>query len=181
MDNTAKYYQLTRQLLESRLNAVLVLPEAAKDAADSYGGKLEKPGVFKALVNDILQKLQKEKKISGSVHVGNILLGGHSGGGEVISFIVEQSQLDIREVVLFDALYDGTEKFMDWLKKDKQHRFVHLFTNFGYGPKDESIRMMHLLDSAKIPYLLTAEKHLTFRISTKIPYYLFKALANTTT
>ena len=51
IDTAVAYYQLTRQFIASGINAVLVLPEAAKDAADSYGGKLEKPGVFRDLVD----------------------------------------------------------------------------------------------------------------------------------
>ena len=152
VDTAAQYYQLVRQMQESGLNAVLVMPEAAKDAADSYGGKLELPGVFKKLVEDVLAELGSRKVVNSGTKPGNILLGGHSGGGEVISFIVDRGQVDIREVVMFDGLYDGTEMFMAWLAKDKKHRFVHMDTDFGYGPKDESLRMMKLLDSAGTPY-----------------------------
>jgi hypothetical protein len=163
IDSTVAYYQLTRQWVASGINAVLVLPEAAKDAADSYGGKLEKPGVFRALVADVLKELKNKKMIGAHCASGHILLGGHSGGGEVISYIVENGQIEINEVVLFDALYDGTEKFMVWIKADTAHRFIHLYTNYGYGPKEESQRMITMLKQEQIPFLETEESVLSSR------------------
>lgn len=161
IDSAAAYYQLTRQLITSGINAVLVLPEAAKDAADSYGGKLERPGVFRSLVGDVLQELRNKKLIGLHCESGHILLGGHSGGGEVISYIVENGQIEISEVVLFDALYGGTEKFMVWIKADTSHRFIHLYTDYGYGPKDESQNMTALFGQEKIPFFETEESALT--------------------
>jgi len=161
IDTTLAYYHLDRQFIASGIDAVLVLPEAAKDAADSYGGKLERPGVFRALVADVLQELKNKKMIGVDCGSGHILLGGHSGGGEVISFIVENGQMDINEVVLFDALYGGTEKFMIWLKADTSHRFIHLYTDYGYGPKDESQNMTTQLKQEQIPYFETEESGLT--------------------
>jgi hypothetical protein len=163
IDSAAAYYQLTRQLITSGMNAVLVLPEAAKDAADSYGGKLEKPGVFRSLVGDVLRELKNKKMIAPHCESGHILLGGHSGGGEVISYIVENGQIEINEVVLFDALYGGTEKFMVWIKADTYHRFIHLYTDYGYGPKDESQHMTALLKQEKIPFFETEESALNPR------------------
>src|SRR6202012_5322439 len=60
VDTAAAHYQLTRQFLASGLNAVLVLAETAKDSPDSYGGKLENAGVFKALVADVLNGLRSK-------------------------------------------------------------------------------------------------------------------------
>lgn len=161
IDTAAAYYQLTRQFISSGMNAVLVLPEAAKNAADSYGGKLEQKGVFKSLVKDVLQELKNKKMIGPHCESGHILLGGHSGGGEVISYIVENGQIEINEVVLFDALYDGTEKFMVWLKADTSHRFIHLYTDYGYGPKDESQKMTAQLRHEQTPFFETEESALT--------------------
>jgi hypothetical protein len=161
VDNAAAYYQLTRQFMESKLNAVLVLPEAAKNSADSYGGKLENPGVFKALVGDVLNGLKDKALISQKCQPGYILIGGHSGGGEVMSFIVEKGGIEVNEAVLFDALYDGKEKFFTWIKADTSHRFIHLYTDYGYGPKDENKLMVKTLQQQNIPYFETEEINLT--------------------
>jgi hypothetical protein len=161
VDSAAAYYQMVRQFIEAKINAVLILPEAARDAADSYGGKLERPGIFKTLVRDVLTALKGKKIIGTQCKVGHILLGGHSGGGEVISYIVENGLIEINEAVLFDALYSGTDIFMKWIEKDTTHRFIHLYTDYGYGPKDESQKMVNLLRQKQIPYLETEESVLT--------------------
>jgi hypothetical protein len=161
VDSAAAYYQMVRQFIEAKINAVLILPEAAKDAADSYGGKLEKPGIFKSLVRDVLRSLKDKQIIGAHCNVGHILLGGHSGGGEVISYIVKNGLIEIDEAVLFDALYSGTELFMKWIEKDTTHRFIHLYTDYGYGPKDESQKMLNLLRQKQISYLETEESVLT--------------------
>ena len=163
IDNSASYYQLTRQFIESGLNAVLVLPEAAKDAADSYGGKLERQGMFKALVGDVLKGLKNKKLIGIDCKAGHILLGGHSGGGEVMSYIVEKGGVEVNEAVLFDALYDGKEKFVGWIKADNSHCFIHLFTDHGYSPKEESKKMVDLLKEEHLPLFETEEKELTVK------------------
>jgi len=161
VDNTASYYQLTRQFIASNRNAVLVLPEAAKDAADSYAGKLEKPGVFKALVNDVLDSLKARNIIGASCQTGHILLGGHSGGGRVIGKIVSNGQMEISEIMLFDAMYSETETFLAWLKADASHRFIDMYTDFGFGPDAESRRLDTILQQQHIPFLMTEEKSLT--------------------
>ncbi len=161
VDNAAQYYKLVTQFMASGLNAVLVLPEAAKDAADSYGGKLENPGVFRSLVADVLSGLKDEKLVDKNCKPGHILLGGHSGGGEVIAFIVEKGGIKINEAILFDALYDGTEKFISWLNKDTDARFIHFFTDYGEGPKEESQRMVNLLKNQHTALVETEETALT--------------------
>ena len=161
VDNAAQYYHLITQFMASGLNAVLVLPEAAKDAADSYGGKLEYPGVFRGLVSDVIKGLKQHQLVGNSCKPGHILLGGHSGGGEVIAFIVEKGGIKINEAILFDALYDGTEKFITWLNKDKNTRFIHFFTDFGEGPKEESQRMVKLLKDQQTALFETEESGLT--------------------
>lgn len=161
VDNTASYYQLTRQFIASKCNAVLVLPETAKNAADSYGGKLERPGVFKALLNDVLDSLKVRNMIGRKCVAGNILLGGHSGGGRVIGEIVANGGVEINEIMLFDAMYSKTETFMAWMKADTAHRLIDMYTDFGYGPDKESRRMAEVLRQQNVPFLQTDENMLT--------------------
>jgi hypothetical protein len=161
VDSTASFYQLTRQFIASKRNAVLVLPEAAKNSPDSYGGKLEKPGVFKALVNDVLDSLKARKMIGKDCTYGNILLGGHSGGGRVIGKIVANGGMEISEVMLFDAMYSETETFMSWMATNPQHRLIDMYTDVGYGPDAESKRMAGLLLQQQVPFLQAEETALT--------------------
>jgi len=161
VDSTASYYQLTRQFIASKRNAVLVLPEAARNSPDSYGGKLEKPGVFKALVSDVLDSLKVRHLIGKSCISGKILLGGHSGGGRVIGKIVANGGMEINEVMLFDAMYSETETFMSWMQANQAHRLIDMYTDVGYGPDAESRRMAGLLQQQQVPFLQAEESALT--------------------
>ena len=151
-DTAAAFYELTKQFIASKRNAVLVLAETARNSPDSYGGKLDNPGVFKLLVADVLQGLKAKHLISENCSPGHILLGGHSGAYRVMARIIKNGQMNIDEAILFDALYAETDIFVDWLKEDSLHRFIHLYTDHG-GTFDESHAMLKLLDDVDVNYL----------------------------
>jgi len=160
VDSAAVHHQLVRQFLASGLNAVLVLAETTKDAPDSYGGKLENTGVFKALVGDVLNGLRSKNMIGGNWEAGHILLAGHSGAYRVMARIIQNGQIKVDETILFDALYAETEKFMAWIKADDKHRFIDIYTDHG-GTDGETRDMMKLLDTAKIAYISAEESAVT--------------------
>jgi hypothetical protein len=160
VDSAAIRYELIKQFIDSKRNAVLVLAETARDAPDSYGGKLENPGVFKALVSDVMEGLKAHELVSKSCIPGHILLGGHSGAYRVMARIIKNGQMPIDEAMLFDALYAETDIFINWIKADNKHRFIHLFTDHG-GTLEESKNMNQLLDKDKISYFQVEEKNLT--------------------
>jgi hypothetical protein len=159
-DNAAVYYELTKQFIASHRNAVLILAETAKDSPDSYGGKLENTGVFKALVGDVLNGLIAQHLVAKNCAAGHILLAGHSGAYRVMARIIQNGQMPVNEAILFDALYSETEIFMAWVKADNTHRFIHLYTDHG-GTDGESHVMAKLLDQEHIPYIETEEKNVT--------------------
>ena len=159
IDSAAIRYHLASQFAASRLNAILVLPETAKNSPDSYGGKLENPGIFKALVQDVLKKLE-EVKICKNCEPGNILLAGHSGAYRIIAYILQNGNLPVKETILFDALYSDTDKFMNWIKADLSHRFLDIYTDRG-GTEEETKGMMSLLAKENLAYDSIEETSLT--------------------
>jgi hypothetical protein len=156
IDTAAIRYELIKQFIASGRNAVLVLAETARNAPDSYGGKLENDGMFKALVTDVLNGLKAKRLILQNSVPGHILLGGHSGAYRVMARIVQSGQMKVDEVMLFDALYAETDKFTGWLKADKRYRFINLYTDHG-GTLDETRNMTKLLDEDDINYLQIEE------------------------
>lgn len=160
VDSAAAFYQLTRQFIASHQNAVLILAETARDAPDSYGGKLENQGVFKALVADVLTGLKKQKLIGKNCQPGHILLGGHSGAYRVMAYILQNGQMPVDQVMLFDALYANTAQFTAWVKADSAHRFSQIYTDHG-GTVGESQNMVKLLGQEHIAYTETEETNLT--------------------
>jgi hypothetical protein len=162
VDNAASYYQLTEQFIASKRNAVLVLAETAKDSPDSYGGKLENPGIFKALVTDVLKGLKTQHLIPRGCNAGHILLAGHSGAYRVVARIIKNGQMPIDEAILFDALYGETEIFMDWIKAGKAHRFIDLYTDHG-GTDSQSRNMVKLVAQENMPYIESEEGNINFQ------------------
>jgi hypothetical protein len=63
IDTAIVFYDLGKQFINSKTNAVLVMAETAKNSPDSYGGKLEQPGMFSLLVTDVLNQLKQRKSL----------------------------------------------------------------------------------------------------------------------
>ena len=150
IDSALVRYGLSRQFAESGTNAVLVLAETAKDAPDSYGGKLEQKNTFSKLVADVLQKLVSMHVISANDNIGNVILAGHSGAYRVIANILQNGNVPVNEVILFDALYADTGKFLTWLIDGNDHRFINLYTDNG-GTYDETKDMMRQIKNLNVP------------------------------
>lgn len=156
VDTALQFYGLARQFAAAGRNAVLVLPEAARNAADSYGGKMRQEGMFRLLVADILAELKRNRIVPADAVAGRIVLAGHSGAYSVIADILEHGQVGVNEVFLFDALYGRMNTFIRWAEEGNHH-FVHWFTNTGYGPDKMSDTMMLQLRRDKMPYGLSEE------------------------
>lgn len=92
--------------------------------------------------------------------VGNIVLAGHSGAYRVISFCLMRGGLvqNISDVILFDALYGQTGKYVHWIE-NFEGRFIIIYTDNG-GTKEETENMMKQLDAWGISYLKKEETEL---------------------
>ena len=150
IDSALVRYGLSRQFAESGTNAILVLAETAKDAPDSYGGKLEQKDTFSKLVADVLQKLVNMQVISAKDSIGNVILAGHSGAYRVMANILQNGNVPVNEVILFDALYADTDKFLTWLTAGDDRRFINIYTNDG-GTFDETKSMMQQIKNLNVP------------------------------
>lgn len=156
IDSANQRFELAKQFMASNVNAILVIPEGAKNAPDSYAGKLEQPNIFTQLINDIFIKLKKAKLIHAKATPDNIVLAGHSGAYRVMAHVTAKGGLPINEILLFDGLYADTDKYLSWLQLNHQHRFVNIYTNDG-GTMEECVAMMQQLSNKKIPYHFTEE------------------------
>jgi hypothetical protein len=157
-----RHYQLIEQLVASRRNAVLVVPQGPCDAPDSFGGKLEDPGGFARFIKEVSDRLRQSPAVRlESFTVGNIILSGHSGGYQVICSILDRGGLigQIKEVWLFDALYARTDKFLAWLETSRG-RLINIYTEHG-GTKTQTEQMMGMLKKRGIPFLTTKEAEIT--------------------
>jgi len=144
-------FELLQQFSESKINAVFVFPEGPRNAPDSFGGKLEDPGVFNSLVEDVLGFLVQEKQVA-QAKPGRIILAGHSGAYRVIAFILNRGGLskNISEVYLFDALYGQVENYTHWLEIN-DGRFINFVTPDG-GTNWNSLDLLSDFEDWGIPF-----------------------------
>ncbi len=150
-------FHLLSQFRESRVNALLVLPETAKDAPDSFGGKLEYRDGFRTLVEEVMHSLHQAGLV-GTEKVNHIVLAGHSGAYHVISQILSRGGLTshIKDVMLFDALYGDLEDFAQWVAS----RQGHLYSVFTQDSDTIGYNFSLIDDLARegVPLLLEEEK-----------------------
>lgn len=158
IDTAALYFELINQFVVSNRNAVLVFAETAKNAPDSYGGKLEQQAVFKNLLKDVFNKLKTEKIISKKIKPGNIVLAGHSGAFRVMAHILQNGGAEVKQVILFDGLYSQVDKYTAWIQANASHQFINLYTNKGGGTDEVSEKMMQLLTEKNISFINPEEK-----------------------
>jgi hypothetical protein len=146
VENVLVRYKLIEQLVASGRNAVLIVPQGPRNAADSFGGKLEDADGFKRFMEEAIRTLHEKSALRlKSFHPGRIILSGHSGGYQVISSILDHGGMtgQVREVWLFDALYGRTDKFVAWMEQG-QGRLIDIYTENG-GTKAETERLMNTL------------------------------------
>ena len=89
ISEAAQEFDLFRQFSASGEKALLVMPETARDAPDSFAGKLERENGFQALEAELLDALGAAGIASG-LKTGRIILMGHIGAYHVISRILAQ-------------------------------------------------------------------------------------------
>ena len=153
-------YKLAEQLAESKVNAILIVPQGPMDAADSGGGKLElDKGGFEKLMNEVTEYLQAEGKIH-TARIGRIVLTSHSGGYKVTAAILDHGGLAdrITDVLLLDSSYGSLEWYAAWAAASPKHRLVSLFTTHLAKANEE---LIGLLDKAKVKHEMLSESTLT--------------------
>lgn len=153
------HYALRRQMNASKRNAILLVPQGPKDAADSGGGRLElEPGAFEALIGEVTEYLRQTGKIH-AARIGKIVLSTHSGGYRVTGAILAQGGLTdhITDVLLFDSSYGSLESFADWAAHSPHRRLISLFTDH-LAP--ENFTLLTLLQKRHIAFRSLLESDL---------------------
>jgi hypothetical protein len=158
---TLSQFELAEQLVSSRRNAILIVPQGPRDAPDSAGGKLEDPGGFQRFLSEALVVLRQHQVIASNAAVGQVILSGHSGGYRVLSAIVAVGGRGevIREMWLFDGLYAQGDRFLDWADQPGR-RLLNIYTDEG-GTKTRSEEMRQKLREQGRSFLATTDGAVT--------------------
>jgi hypothetical protein len=124
-----------QQISDSGVNAVLLAPQLAVNAADSSAGKFWQPGGLKRFVNesaDHLAELYGDPRAAKAFANMPVIIVGYSGGFVPTAWSLEVGGLGnrVRGVFLLDAVYGELDKFASWIENNRSGFFVSSYTHY---------------------------------------------------
>jgi hypothetical protein len=126
--------RVPEQVSESGVNAILVAPQLASDAADSSAGKLWEHGGFRRYLEEAsaeLVKLHGDPRSKRVFDTMPIVIVAYSGGYMTAASCIKQGNVGerVRGIVLLDALYGDIDTFASWISSRQKAFFVSAFAN----------------------------------------------------
>jgi hypothetical protein len=139
--------RVPQQISDSGVNAVLLAPQLAVDAADSSAGKFWQPGGLKRFVNesaDHLASLYGDPRTAKTFANMPVIIVGYSGGFVPTAWSLEVGGLGnrVRGVFLLDAVYGELDKFASWVENNRSGFFVSSYTHYTARHDQELMRML---------------------------------------
>ena len=136
-----------QQISDSGVNAVLLAPQLAVDAADSSAGKFWQPGGLKRFVEesaDHLAEMYGDPRAAKAFANMPVIIVGYSGGFVPTAWSLEVGGLGnrVRGVFLLDAVYGELDKFASWVGKNRSGFFVSSYTHYTERHDRELMRMI---------------------------------------
>jgi hypothetical protein len=146
--------QVPAQVTAAGVNAVLVAPQFAVDAADSSAGKFWEPNGFKRFLDEAAVKLAQmygDPRSAFTFARMPIVIVAYSGGfGPTLSVLDRGGvRSRVRGLVLLDGLYGGVGKFADWITYNRSTFFVSSYTPH---TAHHNAYLEHLLRERSVPY-----------------------------
>jgi hypothetical protein len=146
--------QVPAQISASGMNAVLVAPQFAVDAADSSVGRFSQPGAvarFVAEAADKLAQLHGDPLTAKTFANMRIIIVGYSGGFLPTAYSLSVGGLAknrVRGVVLLDGVYGQLDKFATWIENNPSSFFISSYTHLTKRRNDELEQMLTKHDVA---------------------------------
>jgi len=136
-----------QQITDSGVNAVLLAPQLAFDAADSSAGKFWEPGGLKRFVNESashLAELYGDPDATKTFANMPVIIVGYSGGFVPAAWSLEVGGLGnrVRGVFLLDAVYGELDKFASWVENNRTGFFISSYTRSTARHEQELIHML---------------------------------------
>jgi hypothetical protein len=136
-----------QQITDSGVNAVLLAPQLAVDAADSSAGKFWQPGGLKRFVTesaDHLAQLYGDPGAAKAFANMPVIIVGYSGGFVPAAWSLEVGGLGnrVRGVFLLDAVYGELDKFASWIENNRSGFFVSAYTRYTQRHDQELMQML---------------------------------------
>jgi hypothetical protein len=139
--------QVPAQISAAGVNAVLVAPQFAVDAADSSPGKFGDPGGFKRFLDEAAEQLARlhgDPRTRQTFANMPIVIVAYSGGFGPTLSVLDNGGVKprIRGIVLLDALYSGINKFANWIAENRSGFFVSSYTPHTRGHNADLEQML---------------------------------------
>ena len=136
-----------QQISDSGVNAVLLAPQLAVDAADSSAGKFWQPGGLKRFVaesTDHLARLYGDPGAAKAFANMPVVIVGYSGGFLPAAWSLDAGGLGnrVRGVFLLDAVYGELDKFASWIESNRSGFFVSAYTRYTKRHDRELMEML---------------------------------------
>ena len=136
-----------QQISDSGVNAVLLAPQLAVDAANSSAGKFWQPGGLKRFVeesSDHLAEMYGDPRAAKAFANMPVIIVGYSGGFVPTAWSLEVGGLGnrVRGVFLLDAVYGELDKFASWVGKNRTGFFVSSYTHYTERHDRDLMRMI---------------------------------------
>jgi len=136
-----------QQISDSGVNAVLLAPQLAVDAADSSAGKFWQPGGLKRFVaesTEHLARLTGDPRAAKAFANMPVIIVGYSGGFMPAAWSLEVGGLGsrVRGVFLLDAVYGELDKFASWIANNRSGFFVSAYTRSTRRHEHELMAML---------------------------------------
>ena len=150
------------QITASGMNAVLVAPQFAVDAADSSAGRFWEPGGFGRFVKEAGAKLAAlDNRPAAAARYGNlpVIIVAYSGGYLPAAYSIRQGGLGkkLKGLVLMDGLYGEMDDFIHFIKTSKSSFFISSYTA---STRRQNMALAQTLKAQHIPYDTSIRKNL---------------------
>ena len=154
--------QVPAQISSSGINAALVAPQLALNAADFSAGKFWEPGAFARFLGEAAQHLARlhgDPRSVRSFASMPVVIVAYSGGYLTTASCVQHGGLGNRlhGVVLFDALYGELDTFANWVDTQKSAFFVSTYTR---STEARNMQLQKTLADRHIPFTTALEPRL---------------------
>lgn len=155
--------QVAAQVAASGLNAALVAPQFAVDAADSSAGRFWQRGVFAKFIDEAglkLAALYGDRRASSAFKYSRVVLVAYSGGylPAAWALSVGKGSARLQGVILFDALYGQIDKFATWI--DQMHDSTFFFSAFTQSTREQNEALKEQLTDANLRFKTVVPKAL---------------------
>jgi hypothetical protein len=142
------------QISASGVNAILVAPQFAVNAADSSAGRFWEPGAFGRFLGEAAQQLGRmhgDRRTVRTFASMPVVVVAYSGGYLPTAWSLVRGGLEkrLRGVVLLDALYGELDTFARWIMNERSAFFVSSYTNSTRG---QNIELQRILAEREVPF-----------------------------